>query len=230
MFKKTLLSLCITLSFSGGVMAAAGTDKVVNDYDCTVQELQSYMGKKTEGLVQRKSPLPVFEEFVKNKTTRTSAGQAGGAAPKGAEEEDCNYFWGDLEKVKIEKPEDGSIIGDILSGDISAILTKSKERVLDIATGMAEEIQKGICKRLSTDNVMDTVTDYGDGVLEEATGGYDSGDITDPDLNGMINGGLKGSYGNVGKLINPFDPSADKKRSSAILKETDHQIESMIKF
>lgn len=229
MFKKTLLSLCITLSFSSVVIAE--TDKVVNDYDCTVSELQSYIGKKTEGLVQRKTPIPVFDEFVKKNTARSSAGTAGGPVKGsgGEAEEDCNYFWGDLEKVKFEKPDDG-LIGAILSGDISTILNKSKERVYDIATGMAEEIQKGLCERLSKDNVLDTVTDYGDGVLEEATGGYDSGDITDPDLNGMINGGLKGSYGSVGKLINIFDPDLDKNRSGAILKETDRQMESMMKF
>lgn len=229
MFKKTLLSLCITLSFSSGVIAA--TDKVVNDYDCTVEELQSYIGKKTEGLVQRKSPIPVFDEFVKRNTARSSAGTAGGPVQGSGGEaaEDCNYFWGDLEKVKFEKPDSG-LIGAILSGDISAILNKSKERVYDIATGMAEEIQKGLCERLSTDNVLETVTDYGDEALENATGGYDSGDITDPDLNGMINGGLKGSYGSVGKLINVFDPDLDKNRSGAILKETDRQMESMMKF
>lgn len=229
MFKKTLLSLCITLSFSSGVIAA--TDKVVNDYDCTVEELQSYIGKKTEGLVQRKSPIPVFDEFVKRNTARSSAGTAGGPVQGsgGEASEDCNYFWGDLEKVKFKKPNSG-LIGAILSGDISAILNKSKERVYDIATGMAEEIQKGLCERLSTDNVLETVTDYGDEALENATGGYDSGDITDPDLNGMINGGLKGSYGSVGKLINVFDPDLDKNRSGAILKETDRQMESMMKF
>ncbi len=227
MFKKSLMSICIVLSITSVTIA---NDQQVNDYDCTVDELKSYIGKKTEGLVQRKTTIPKFKEFVKRNTERTSAGSAGApvTGTGGAAEEDCNYFWGDLEKVKYENKVDNEIISAILSGDINAILNKSKERVYDIATGMAEEIQKGLCERLSTDNVMDTVYDYGDEALEEATGGYDYGDVTD--VNGMINGELRGSYGSVGKLINVFDPDLDKNRARAILKETDRQAESMILY
>lgn len=227
MFKKSLISMCIVLSISSVTIAS---EQQVNDYDCTVEELKSYIGKKTEGLVQRKTTIPKFKEFVKRNTERTSAASAGApvTGTGGAAEEDCNYFWGDLEKVKYENKVDNDIISAILSGDISAILNKSKERVYDIATGMAEEIQKGLCERLSTDNVMDTVYDYGDEALEKATGGYDYGDVTD--VNGMINGELRGSYGSVGKLINVFDPDLDRNRSRAILKETDRQVESMILY
>lgn len=230
MFKKTLLSLCVTLSVSTGVIASGTSDSIVNDYDCTVDELKSYMGKKTEGLVQRKTTVPTFDDFIKKNTERTSAGTAGGAVASDgtAAEEDCNYFWGDLDKVKFEQP-DNEIISDILSGDISAILNKSKERVFEVASGMAEEIQKGLCKRLSTESVKETVTDYGDAVLNDQTG-YTSDDILEPDVNGMINGTLKGSYGSVGKLINIFDEDLDKSRSGAILKESDRQVETMMKY
>lgn len=227
MLKKTLLSLCITFAFSTAVNSA---ETVVNDYDCTVDELKSYIGTKTEGLVQRKSTIPTFTDFVKNNTERTSPTSAGKPVEGGQAEEDCNYFWGDLDKVQFPDNSNSDIISAILSGDISAILNKSKERVYDIATTMAEEIQKGLCERLSTENVTKTVIDYGDGSLEKATGGYDSGDLLEPDLNGMINGQLKNGYGNIGKLINLGDPSLDKKRSGAILKETDRQIESMMKY
>lgn len=226
MLKKTLLSLCITLAFSSSVYSAEAT---VNDYDCTVDELKSYIGNKTEGLVQRRSTVPTFKEFVEKNTERTSPTTAGNPVEGGAEDE-CNYFWGDLEEVQFPENDDSGLIGAILSGDIAGILNQSKDRIIDVADTMANEIKKGLCKRLSTENVKSTIIDYGDGQLEKATGGYDSGDILDPDLNSMINGQLKSGYGNMGKLINLGDPKLDKQRSNAILKETDRQIESMMKF
>lgn len=227
MLKKTLLSLCITLAFSSAVHSA---DAVVNDYDCTVEELKSYIGTKTEGLVQRRTTIPNFKEFIKHNTTRTSPTTAGNPVNGGVnEQENCDFFWGDLEEVKFPDKSSDGIIEAILSGNIGAILDKSKERVVDIATTMAEEVKKGLCERLSTDNVKNTIIDYGDAQLDKNTG-YNSGELLNPDLNSMINSQLKNGYGNMGKLINLADPALDKQRTNAIFKETDRQIESMMKY
>lgn len=225
MFKKTLMATLIVLSFS-----AVAAEKAVNDYDCTIDELKSYMGKKTESLVQRDTAIATFEDFKKGNVAKTSAATAGNAAEGSTtgETEECNYFWGDLEDISYEKQDDSGLLGAILSGDIGSIVNASKERITQIAEGMTEEIKKGVCKRLSTENVKKTVVDYSKGVVKDTTG-Y-SGSITDPDINKVINEGLSGGFGSSGKLLNVFDTKQDSRRSSAVLKETDRQINEMMKF
>jgi hypothetical protein len=233
MFKKTLMSTLIVLSFSAHA-AIDNSSKVANDYDCTINELQSYMGKKTESMTQRETAIAPFDDFQKGNVARTSSANAGGAAaaeknPDGTPKEECNYFWGDLDDIKYEQKDDSGILDAILSGDIGGLVNASKERVLEVATGMTDEIKKGVCKRLSTENVKKTVIDYGDDALKDGTG-YGVDDVTDPDLNGFVNDGLKGGFGNTGKLINVFDPAQDKNRANVILKETDRQAKEMMKM
>lgn len=231
MFKKTLITTLIVLSFS-----AVAAEKAVNDYDCTIDELKSYMGKKTESLVQRDTAIATFEDFKKGNVARTSAATAGNPASgstgtgTGTETEDCNYFWGDLEDISYEPQDNSGLLGAILSGDIGSIVNATKDRIYDVATGMVDEIKKGVCKRLSTENVKKTVIDYSDDALKKSTGGIGVDDVINPDINDIINDGLKGGFGSSGKLINVFDPAQDSRRSSAILKETDRQVNEMMKM
>lgn len=234
MFKKTLMSTLIVLSVSAHA-ATENSSKVANDYDCTINELQAYMGKKTESMTQRETAIAPFDDFQKGNVARTASSTAGGAAPVEKnpdgtpKAEECNYFWGDLEDIKYEQKDDSGILDAILSGDIGGLVNASKERVMEVATGMTDEIKKGVCKRLSTENVKKTVIDYGDDALKDGTG-YGVDDVTDPDLNGFVNDGLKGGFGNTGKLINVFDPAQDKNRANVILKETDRQAKEMMKM
>lgn len=233
MFKKTLLSTLIVLSCSA-YAATDNSSKIANDYDCTIDELKAYMGKKTESLTQRETAIATFDNYQKGNVSRTSSANAGGAAAAetnadGTPKEECNYFWGDLEDIKYERKDDSGILDAILSGDVNAIVNASKERIVEVAEGMTDEIKKGVCKRLSTENVKKTVIDYSDDALKNSTG-YDTGDITDPDLNGFINDGLKAGFGSTGKLINVFDATQDKNRANVILKETDRQAKEMMKM
>jgi hypothetical protein len=233
MFKKTLMSTLVVLSFTAHA-ATDNSSKVANDYDCTINELQAYMGKKTESMVQRESAIAPFDDFMKGNVAKTSASTAGGKAPAatnpdGTPKEECNYFWGDLEDIKYERKDDSGLLDAILSGDINGIVNASKDRITEVAEGMTDEIKKGVCKRLSTENVKKTVIDYSDDAIKGSTG-YDTGDITDPDMNGFINDGLKAGFGNTGKLINVFDPAQDKNRSNVIFKETDRQAKEMMKM
>lgn len=235
MFKKTLMSTLIILSFSAAFAATDNSSKVPNDYDCTIDELKAYIGKKTESLVQRQTAIAKFDDFKKGNVARTSAEKAGGKAdpatnPDGTAKEDCNYFWGDLEDIKYEPKDDSGILDAILSGDVGAIVNASKDRITDIAEGMGEEIKKGVCKRLSTDNVQKTVIDYGDKAIKSGTGGYGVDDVTNPDINDMINDGLSGGFGSTGKLINVLDPAQDSRRTGAIFKETDSQVNKMLLY
>jgi hypothetical protein len=230
MFKKTLLAAFIILA--NPVFA----DTAVNDYDCTIDELKGYMEKKTEGLVQRKTALATWEEYKSSASTPTAA-SSGGATKGGATNPDgtpateqCDYFWGDIEDIKMDKTDTGGILDDILSGNMSGIVDKAGERITTVTDGMIDEIKKGLCKRLSTENVKKTAYKYGNGAMKDATGGYGLGDVTDPDLNGFVNDALKGSYGNTGKLINVFDPNVDAKRGSAIMKEGDRQMRSIMEM
>ncbi len=230
MFKKTLMATLIVLSFSAG---AAESSKAVNDYDCTIDELKSYMGKKSESLVQRETAIATFEDFKNGNVARTSSGTAGKpAAGSGTgATEDCNYFWGDLEDISYEPKDNSGLLGAILSGDIGAIVGATTDRIYEVASGMADEIKKGVCKRLSTENVKKTVIDYGDDAIRSGTGtNIGIGDITNPDINDMINDGLKGGFGTSGRLINVFDPAQDKRRTNAILKETDRQVQEMMRM
>lgn len=79
MFKKTLMSTLIVLSVSAHA-ATDNSSKVANDYDCMINELQAYMGKKTESMTQRETAISPFDEFQKGNVARTSSGNAGGAA------------------------------------------------------------------------------------------------------------------------------------------------------
>lgn len=231
MFKKTLISTLIVLSFSAHA-ATDNSSKIANDYDCTINELEAYMGKKTESLVQRDTAIATFDNFKKGNVAKTSAANAGGAAASatnadGTPKEECDYFWGDLDDIKYESKDDSGILDAILSGDIAGLVSAAKDRITQVADGMTEEIKKGVCKRLSTENVKKTVIDYSDDALKSSTG-YNTGDITNPDLNGFINDGLSSGFGSTGKLINVFDASQDKNRSNVLLKETDRQTKSMM--
>jgi len=233
MFKKTLMTTLIVLSFSAVAVAATdNSNKVANDYDCTIDELKSYMGKKTESLVQRKTAISKFEDFKKSQTAKTSAANAGSTEMliREDQDEDCNYFWGDLEDIKYEPKDKSGILDAILTGDLNTIVNTAKDRMIDVAEGLATEIVKGVCKRLSTENVTKQATSYGNKVMKTSTGGYGIDDVTDPDLNDLINDGLKAGFGSSGKLINIMDPSLDKQRSNAILKETDNQVNKMLLY
>lgn len=223
MIKRTLLATFIILA--NPVFA----DTAVNDYDCSIDELKGYIEKKSEGLVQRKSAIQTWETFKKT-NTRTAASEAGGISPNSSgKSEDCNYFWGDLDDITYNSGDLGSTIGDILSGNMSGIVDKAVGRITEVTDSMISEIKKGLCKRLSTGYVKKEVYNYGNKTMDSLTG-YDIGDVTDPNLNGYINSALKNTYGSTGKLLNVFDPSIDSSRGRGILKESDRQMESILKI
>jgi len=236
MFKKTILAFIITSTTTFAI-----ADTAVNDYDCTVDELKSYIEKKSESLVQRKTAIAPWEAMKRAETAPTAASTAGAVTPNNnngtgvgagtpTATKDCNYFWGDLEEITYDKGSLDGILGDILSGNMSGIVDKAAERIGEITEGMISEIKKGLCKRLSTDNVKETLYDYGDNQFGKVTNGMEIGEVLDPDLNGFINDALRGSYGNTGKLINVFDPNVDAKRGNVILKEADRQMESILRM
>lgn len=238
----TLMTFFIS---SGASYAANVDDTVVNDYDCSLPELREYVSKKTEYFVNSPTALTTWEEFKRQDMIE---GAGTGNVPKdgaeigkdGANEpEECNYFWGDLEdwdtEMKKQEEEAGgkyddliNIIGGIMKGDMKGFYEKSKELMKKRAEEMYAEVKKGVCKRLSSENVKREVYRSADKYFSRNTiGGYNPVDVIDGNFNGFVNDVLGDSYGSNGKLLNVFDKDLDSRRERFINNEVERQYESI---
>lgn len=230
-FKKTILSASLFAALSVSTIALADSDSFApNEYDCTPEELTSYIEKKSESIVQRDTAITDFESFKiatqgvgSNLDTYASSAGRGGTSQLVAD--DCDYFWGDIDDISVDSGLFDKIMG-IFDGGIGGIYDMASERVGKIADGMLNSIKKGLCSRLSTSAVKKQVYRYGNEMMKQNTG-YSSRVLTDPNI--VINDVLSDNLGSTGRLLNIADPRLDSARSSAVSREERRQIDSIMR-
>lgn len=231
-FKKTILSISLFGALSLSTVALADSDSFApNEYDCTPEELTSYIEKKSESIVQRDTAITDFESFKiatqgvgSNLDTYSSTGGIAGGSSLVAE--DCDYFWGDIDDISIDTGLFDKILG-VLDGDMGGIYDMAADRIAKVADGMLTSIKKGLCNRLSTSAVKKQVYKYGNEMMKQQTG-YNSRVLTDPNI--VINDVLSDNLGSTGRLLNIADPRLDSARAGAVSREEKRQIDSIMKM
>lgn len=223
-FQLTALALSLSFILSGNAIAA---DLKVGEYDCTIDEVQSYMLKRSEGL-RRDTTISTWEDF-KGAAKTTNASTAGGQSST-TKADDCSTIFDDGAKLPdIDYGKDdsglGGIIGSILSGDIGGLAKQAGEKIIDVSTGLIDEMKKGVCKRLSADNIEKDVN----GVIKGQTGSSTTSILNGSAVNKAINSEIEESLGRTGKLINVFDSGLDNSRNRAINNEINRQMDSVFK-
>lgn len=224
-------------------------NRAPNEYDCTIDELELHITKRTENL-RKESTLSSWEDF---KTTAQQAKLNGGGTSSqqasnssangdaqaealaqaqtggstGEEEDDCPLFFEDLEDIdtdSFEMPDLGSLFSNGLS-DLDAFVT---EQVSQLTTSLMNVVKAGVCERLSTEYLTDLATDVLDDQLDEEIG-YTTDDITGGSFaNEVINDQLKAEYGTSNaKLLNIMDDDLNDKRESFMGKQLDNQLDSV---
>lgn len=238
-FKRSILSVSLVSVFSLSAVAADDYDSLApNEYDCTKDELISYIEKKSESIVQRDTAITDFESFKiatqgVGSNLDTYANVAGKAGTSQLAAEDCDYFWGDIDEVSIDM--DSELFDKIWSvlngGGIDAIYDLASQRISSITDGMLTNIKKGLCSRLNTTSVKREVYKYGNELLKQNEiinrNINSSGDVNN-EINGFINSALSESLGSTGKLLNLADPKLDNTRNIAVERETKRQLDSIM--
>lgn len=238
-----------TFLLSSG-LALANENKVVNDYDCSLPELREYVAKKTDYFVNAQSSIPTWEEF-KRQDLIEGAGTGevpkdGNSSPATGQEEKCDYFWGDISDWDANIEEKVGSISDsimdgfdslksLLSGDYRGALktaySEAEKVMLNKADQMISEVKKGLCKRLSRDNVERELYRAADKYISSssAMNGIPK-DLVDQNFNGYINDVLTNSFGSTGKLLNINDSKLDTRRNRFINNEIDRQLDVLKVF
>lgn len=238
-----------TFLLSSG-LALANENKVVNDYDCSLPELREYVAKKTDYFVNAQSSIPTWEEF-KRQDLIEGAGTGevpkdGNSSPATGQEEKCDYFWGDISdwdsniKEQIGDINDSIMAGfdslkSLLSGDFSGALqaaySEAERVMLEKADQMINEVKKGLCKRLSKDNVEKEIYRAADKYISSnsVVNGIPK-DLVDQNFNGYINDVLTNSFGSTGKLLNINDKKLDTRRDRFISNEINRQLDVLKVF
>lgn len=225
-----------------------------NKYDCTIDELELYVMKRSENL-RKDTTLTTWQDFKTIKKNAQLSGSTSSAA-KGSsasgnadaealakikaadlaktgsttgqkDEEECNLFFSDM--MDIEMPESSDTdYAEMLKGGLSALKELAKEQVKLLAQSLTNVIKAGFCERMSTEYLTDLGTDYLDGVLKENYG-YTTDDINDGNFaNKVINDQLVEQNGDSNaKMFNIMDPELNKKRERYMEKMLDNKLDSM---
>lgn len=247
-FNKVLGFTLATFFISGGYVMAA-EDTVVNDYDCSLPELREYVSKKTDYFVNSPTSITTWEEFKRQDILE---GAGTGAVPKDGQNsegpnsgkpEQCNYFWGDIDDwdTELEKAKESGynkyeeyakLLAGLMSGDLKGLMDAVRNKLIKETDRMLEEVRKGVCKRLSSQNVKKEIyraaDKYFSGTHNGAMGGFNPVDLVDGNYNGFVNNILYHAYGSNGKLLNVYDKNLDNRRIRYMERESDRQYDKMI--
>lgn len=224
--KKKILIALIGVALSPSAFSNTNIKlSAPNEYDCTVDELELYIMKRTENLRKETTIVP-WEDF---KTAKAKA-QINGETPQGAasasgangnavaesvakaqssalqksgsangsddDEEECNLFFSDLEDINMDDMTiDFSQLGGLLSGGLDFLKDFATEQFTQLTESLMDVIKAGFCERLSTDYLTELGTDYLDDQLKEDYG-YTTSDMTSGKFaNQVLNDQLQDEYG-----------------------------------
>lgn len=219
-------------------------DYAPNQYDCTIDELELFITKRTENL-RKESAVVTWEDFKKtsqlaksspsnssaNGTAQSEVAAASSLKKTGSEnaeeEDDCPLFFEDIPDM----PDMSSIdLGGLISGGLSDLQDLANKQMTQLAETLTETLKAGICKRLSTEYLTELGTDILDDAMKEEIG-YTTRDIEKGNFaNKVINDGLKDEFGTSNaKLLNVMDEDLNKNRESYMKRQTNSQLNTIEK-
>lgn len=234
-----------TLASTTAFGAAEIKELAPNQYDCTVDELELYIMKRTENL-RKESSTATWEDFKKTTQAAKMTGGNAGSTPSngssaasiatnmsiaktggksGEEVDDCPLFFEDLQDIDMsgmEMPD----LGGLFSGGLDALGDLAKEQMEQLADSLMDVLKAGICERLSTDYLTELGKDVLDDKLDEEIG-YTTKDITGGNFaNQVINDGLSDEYGTSNaKLLNVMDEDLNNNRERYMEKALDNKLD-----
>lgn len=255
MFRKTLLSVTLgALFISSNAMAATGSIKDLspNQYDCTVDELELFVMKRTENL-RKESTITTWEDFKKvaqakksNPSPSAADSPSNGTAASevarsvnpptptgsasGEEEDDCPLFFselGDVDMSGMEMPGFDDMMG-MFEGGLDNLTKAASEQMEQLTDSLMNVLKEGMCERLSTEYLTELGTDVLDDVLKEEIG-YTTDDIEDGGFaNEVVNDQLKEEFGTSdAKLLNVMDEDLNDNREKYMEKQYDSKLDEI---
>ena len=242
MNKLKLSVVAIGLLTTLNVAHAEGAkDYAPNQYDCTVDELELFVMKRTENL-RKESAMVVWEDYkktsqkMKSAPSNTSANgsvqsevaaashlkKTGGESAEAVD--DCPLFYEDLPDLPDMDMSDLDL-GNLISGGLDDLKKLATEQMAQLAESLTNALKAGICERLSTDYL----TELGTGILDDALKeeiGYTSGDISKGNFaNRVINDSLQDEYGTSNaRLLNVMDEDLNNNRENYMKRQTNSQL------
>lgn len=235
-----------------GLLAAFNTanaegvkDLAPNQYDCTVDELELFVMKRTENL-RKESAIVTWEDFKKtaqiaknapSSTTANGSVQAEQAAKNkieksggttGEVEDDCPLFFEDIPDLPDMSGVSLDGLGGMFSGGLDDLQKLASEQMEQLAKTLTETLKAGVCERLSTDYLTELGTDVLDDSLKEEIG-YTTKDIAKGNFaNKVANDMLKDEYGTSNaKLLNIMDEDLNKNRENYMKRQTKSQLNTI---
>ncbi len=224
--KKKILTVLVAIGLSQ--VAFSNVDPKLsapNQFDCTVDELELYVLKRTENL-RKKSTISTWEDYkvtaakaeINGKTNSAAAGDSaangnataealeaakneelnktGGGEGLDGEEETCNMFFSEIEDVDMSDTDiDFSNIGNPFNGGLSGLTDMATAQVSQLGESLMNVLKEGMCERLSSDYLLELGTDALDDMLGDEIG-YTTGDISGGNFaNEVVNDQLKEEHG-----------------------------------
>lgn len=244
--KRNILFLVIGGILSSNVAFANQDIKQTppNQYDCTIDELELYIMKRTENL-RKESAIVTWEDFKKTsqiaKAAPSSSPSNGNAQSEMKEKntiqksggttgeavDDCPLFFEDI--PDLEMPEFNlDNLGGMLSGGLSDLQDLANQQMEQLASSLMDVLREGVCERLSTDYLTELGTDVLDDALKEEIG-YTTKDVAGGNFaNEVINDALKDEFGTSNaKLLNVMDDELNDNRERYMERQFDKKLDDI---
>lgn len=244
--KKSLLYVMIGVATSTPSFANTDIKALApNQFDCTVDELELHIMKRTENL-RKESSTATWEDYKKTaQAAKSSGGSSSNTAANGSsaataseeinqtgstdaeEEDDCPLFFEDLQDVDMSGMEIGDL-GSLFSSGLSSLQDMANEQMNQLAESLTNVLKEGLCERLSTEYL----TELGTGVLDDQLKeeiGYTTSDITGGNFaNEVVNDSLQEEHGTSNaKLMNVMDEDLNYNRERYLKKQLDNKLDDV---
>ncbi len=216
-----------------------------NQFDCTVDELELFVAKRTENL-RKESAVVTWDDFKKtsqvakvstSKTPSNGNTQAEMSAKTNSlsktgsedaeEQDDCPLFFEDLGDIDMS----GMSIDDLggfFSGGLGDLQELANEQMAQLAESLTNVLKEGLCERLSTDYLVELGTDVLDDALDEEIG-YTTKDIAGGNFaNEVVNDSLQDEYGTSNaQLLNVMDEDLNDNRERYMDRQLDNKLDDI---
>lgn len=244
---KKILYIIIGSILSSGVTYANEIKQMApNQYDCTIDELELFITKRTENL-RKESAVATWEDFKKTSqlaksspSNSTSNGNVQSEMARTAslkktgsesaeEEDDCPLFFEDIPDLPDMSGIDlGDLSGLLGGGGLGDLQDFANKQMAQLAESLAKVLKEGICKRLSTEYLTELGTDILDDAMKEEIG-YTTRDIEKGNFaNKVINDSLKDEFGTSNaKLLNVMDDDLNDNRERYMKRQLKGQLDDM---
>lgn len=247
--KRKLLYVAIGAAISLPSFAASDIkSQAPNQYDCTIDELELHIMKRTENL-RKESTVATWEDFKKTAQAQKMSGGTGSSASNtpangssaaeastamkktgstsAKEEDDCPLFFEGLTDIDTSGMSIDDL-GGLFTGGLSSLQDLANEQMAKLSESLTNVLKEGLCSRLSSEAVMDFGTDLLDDALKDEIG-YTTKDISGGNFaNEVVNDSLKEEKGSSNaKLWNVMDEDLNDNREKYMEKQLDNKLDDV---